>query len=327
MIKKEYTVAENLVLEIYTIGYKSMGESIVVKILVDNIVVYCFVIDCFEDGENKTLEIIGESKVDLICLTHPDFDHCKGLNKILQKANNETLLLYPASIFSKKYKREVKKVVDKIALLNKMNNNNLNKPILKECQENMQILRRVYFTSEKGGKYELEIETYSPLTQILGKREAEEYLEEETAELVHNQMSIMMTITLGNFKMLLTGDIENKTIKLLNREQYISNYDFFEGTIDYLKLPHHGSDGSLEMINLLEKVDTISQVVTTTYKKKELPRDSVINAYKRKTSEIYCTSDLNAEKQIDRYGIIKTTVDIINETIHPELLGNSTKIL
>lgn len=102
--ESHHIVNNELIIKTYTIGYKPLGESIVILVLADKIVKFSAVIDCFENEErNITLDILNENnieKVDLICLTHPDKDHCKGLEKILDKYDNTTKILYSVNLFN-----------------------------------------------------------------------------------------------------------------------------------------------------------------------------------------------------------------------------------
>lgn len=68
---KKYYVQNNLSIEIYVVGYKMLGESIVLFIRLDNTIIFSAVIDSYSyNGINKTLEILqsnGVSRIDYLC--------------------------------------------------------------------------------------------------------------------------------------------------------------------------------------------------------------------------------------------------------------------
>ena len=120
---QEYNMEKNLIrnelkVEVYTVGFEPMGESIVVKIKMDKITMFCFVIDYYEtEDEKPILQLIKDEQIDLICITHPDLDHCLGLEKVLQLATKDTIILYPDKMIEKKYDtsdQNIIKIVEKI---------------------------------------------------------------------------------------------------------------------------------------------------------------------------------------------------------------------
>ena len=49
---------------------------------------FCFVIDYYEtEDEKPILQLIKGEPIDLICITHPDLDHCLGLEKCIDRKN------------------------------------------------------------------------------------------------------------------------------------------------------------------------------------------------------------------------------------------------
>lgn len=327
----EYLIKETLVVEIYTIGYEPEGEGIIIKILVDKQIVFCAVIDCYEkDGTNKSLEILKQvPKIDLICLTHPDTDHCKGLEKILQMSDANTKILFPINVLDKsqKYSKSVDTVLNKIARYLVMNKNNHKKPKLLGCCENVNIEDSISFKDAKTGyKYPLEITTYSPVTEIIEKKSANRYLNLGQGILDNNAYSIMTSIIIGDFKMLFCGDIENDTIEIVNNKIKRGNLGFFTGAIDYLKIPHHCSSSSTEMFELLSEVPVIYNSITTVYRKGNLPDKKVLARYKKISDDIYCTSNLEQEKNKEKCGIVKFTVNILEQTIKTEKMFNAVQI-
>lgn len=328
---KEYLVKETLIVEIYTIGYEPEGEGIIIKILVDKQTIFCAAIDCYEiDDENKSLEILKQvSKIDLICLTHPDTDHCKGLEKVLQMSDEKTKILYPINVLDKnqRYSKSVESVLKEIAYYINMNKNNKKKPKIIACCENMNIEDSIRFKDAKTGySYPLEINTYSPVTEVIERKSANRYLELGQGRLDNNQYSIMASIVIGNFKMLFCGDIEDNTIEIVNSKIKQNNIKFFLGGIHYLKIPHHCSNSSTKMFELLSDIHTISNSITTVYRKRNLPDKEILEKYRKISDDIYCTSDVERKNNKEKYGIVKFTVNILEKTIKTEMMYNATQI-
>lgn len=326
---KEYIVLKELKVEVYTIGYEPEGEGIVVKIKVDGSTKFCLVIDCYEIEENnKTLEIIKNEKINLICISHPDEDHCKGLEKILGLATKDTMILYPSNMLEKNYKNDsANKVKNKLAEFLSMNKNNLNKPKLRKCIEISDILPSINFlNSDK--IYKLRIRTYSPVTSFIDRKIGKEILNKKGKIIENNELSIMMSLELGTLKLLFCGDIENDTIREVNNNVGKEEGDFFSRTIDYVKIPHHGSIGSIEMFELFSEVNRISNSVTTVYRPSKLPNIETLRRYQEKSSKMFCTSRIKQKENKEDYGIVQQTFDVINQTVKTEeYKGNATEII
>ena len=325
----EYIVRKELKVEVYTIGYEPEGEGVVVKIKSDGTTKFCLVIDCYEIGDNnQTLDIIKNEKINLICITHPDEDHCKGLEKVLSLATKDTTILYPSNMLEKEYESlAANRVKKELARFLSMNKNNSNKPRLRKCIEMSEISQPIKFWNF-GDTYELKIKTYSPITSLLDRGIGKEILGKQGKIVENNELSIMMSIELGTLKLLFCGDIENNTICEVNSNVGKGKGDFFNRTIDYVKIPHHSSIGSIEMFKLFSNVSTISNSVTTVYRPSNLPNIETLKMYKEKSGKLFCTSQLNENENKKNYGIIQQTFDVINQTVKTEELeGNATEIV
>lgn len=323
---KKYIVKEKLILKIFTIGYEPMGESIVILVIADGVVKFSAVIDCFEkEDTNLTINILEDynvNKLDLICLTHPDKDHCKGLEKVLNKTNNTTKILYPVNLLNDfNYDEEVKIVVAKLSNFIQQRRDNRNKPVLKSCINSYSVPINLNFENVTNGYiYPLVMNTYSPVSEVIDKANARNFLNNTyNYQNSHNNLSIMLSLALGDFKMLFCSDIENKSIDIVKRDLSMKDKEFFSNTIDFLKIPHHGSVGSKNILNLLKTV-FVSNSVTTIYNvgNISLPHREILNMYKSKSERVYCTSNINKSENIYNYGIVEITVDIFERTVKIE---------
>lgn len=324
-----------------------MGESIVFLIKGDDIVLFSGVIDCYEKGKiNKTLEILDANKVktvDYICLTHPDEDHCVGLDKIIKKSGSETYLVYPNGLFnllieesSRKKKdvkdsRVLKSIKELSGCLAKRKDSKTKSKRIMGCSGKNEIiaLNEISFKSlSTGNRYPLIINTYTPISEIIDRYAAKHLLEKKAGKTSHNDLSIVTAIAIGDFKMLLCGDVEKDTLELWTRQWKPDDKIFFSGVIDYLKIPHHTSMGSEDLLQSLEKVGIFSNSVTTVFRKKSLLDVELLGRYKKKSDKVYCTGKVKQEKgkTKENWGIVKLTVDIFNRTMKSEVFSNACEV-
>ena len=323
--KTTHIVKEELILKIFVIGYSPMGESIVILVMADEVVKFSAVIDCFESSTtNLTLDILKKYNIEelnLICLTHPDKDHCKGLEKVLEKINSKTKILYPTNVFNDFcYDKDVKIAVDKIAELFTLRKDDSNKPILKGCAGNNLIQTMEFQNEINGYRYPLYINTYSPVSEIIDRYSAKNFLKRDYNYYnAHNNLSIMSSVSLGDFKVLLCSDIENDSIDIVQRDLNQDGKDFFSNTIDFFKIPHHCSNSSENILNLLKNI-LIPTSVTTVYRvgSVNLPNKQMLERYKTKLDTIYCTSNMKENENKYGYGIVEVTANIFNRTIKIE---------
>lgn len=313
-----------------------MGESIIFFIIGDGNILFSGVIDCFEKGKmNKTLELLREKNIenlDFICLTHPDIDHCTGLEKILEKVNKGTYIIYPSNLLmdAEEYGEESKKTIEKISeylTMNKNNNKKTNR--VKSCTGRKEIIplnKITYKNVNTGYRYPLIINTYTPITGIIDRYWAKRFLNKKAKHTTHNELSIITAIAIGDFKMLLCGDVENETLELWKDEWNMDDQEFFSNVIDYLKIPHHTSIGSNLLLKSLENIKIFSNSVTTVFRKCDLPDKELLKEYKKRSDKLYCTGHIEEKQNLEDYGIVKLTVDIFNSTIKVERTLNVEEI-
>ncbi|MFQ9298158.1 MAG: hypothetical protein ACLR4X_07020 [Clostridia bacterium] len=336
---KEHLIKEKLIVEIYTIGYEPMGESILFFIKGDNVVLFSGVIDCFEkENVNKTLEILDANQVetvDFICLTHPDEDHCKGLDKIIKKSGSETYIIYPNGLFrvieekGNKNAGVLKSVEELSKCLAKRKDDITKSKKIIGCSGKKEIIsdNKISFKSlSTGNTYPFIINTYTPVSEIIDRYSAKSLLGLKAGETSYNNLSIVTAIAIGDFKMLLCGDVENDTLELWTEEWNSDDEIFFSGVMDYLKIPHHTSRGSDILLQSLNKVRIFSNSVTTVFRNCSLPDEGLLKRYKNKSDKLYCTGKIKKEKIRKDCGIVKMTVDIFNRSIKNEVFGDADEI-
>lgn len=122
---------------------------------------------------------------------------------------------------------------------------------------------------------------------------------------------------------MLAGDVENYTIKRFE--------DFcFDSPIDYIKIPHHGSNTGDYLPVVLKRfgLNAPSVATSTIYAKHNLPKEETLQKYKKwGTNEIYITSDISGANNKEKYGIVYTSFDILEKREYPietKIFGNSS---
>lgn len=304
-----------LSIKIYLIGYENIGESIVFFVCVDNRIVYSGVVDSYEDDYNKTIEILEKNNIEylnFICWTHPDEDHSLGIDTLLRDfANSNTKVIIPENISGDEYSYN-KRIANTFSVIEEnLKSRKSNTFIVKSASDN-KILE--YFTFDRGalGKEEFKILSIAPNSEILRRDEFNKSFKK-------NDYSIALIITLGYFTILLSGDVENKTINKLE-------WFYVPQIIDYIKTPHHTSSSSDK---LLENIEDLSCEIacTTVYKNgsTNLPDSTIVDLYRKKAKNFYCVG--KKEKDDDQsYGIFKIECDILEKKFQVSLEGNAFQV-
>lgn len=279
--------AKELIINIYVIGYKKEGESIYVRINTDdNEYCFDFLIDCYLNKKNRSLELLNgikeENFLNIICLSHYHDDHIKDIDTIIDKySKKDTKLLIPNVDNDEKLTPIAKKVRSKISNLRRYGRTN-NGSIMQITDPRGDILEDSLELKE--GNHTIRLEAISPFSDISIKN-----IENNVINL--NDYSIALLLSIDNLKFLFTGDIMNDTIDLLDGQ----------GDISYIKIPHHGSLDSNKMFKKIN-VKENSVCVSTNYINSKLPNREILNQYKEHTEDVYVTYKDN----IQDYGIVNT---------------------
>jgi len=169
-------------------------------------------IEILTDGgpNSKILDCLGtyipfwDKTIELVVLTHPDKDHFGGLIDVFERYEVTNFLKTKATNSNQSYQ----------ALENIVGSKDIDTIY---ADDSLTIrLGKIYL-------------------DILNPEDSnEEYIEDKDL----NNSSIVSVLKFGNFKALLTGDIEIKGINKLIMEGKIHD-------VDYLKVPHHGSKNNI----------------------------------------------------------------------------------
>lgn len=280
---------ENIfIINIYTVGYKEKGESIYITIesRCKNFF-YDILIDCYKTSQNITKILLGKIKrkkgINCICLSHYHDDHILGLDEILKDYSKiNTLVLVPDVDCEKSLSANAVEIRKKIADLVK-NGKKKNGDVLKVSNPCM-ILDNNIFTGDK--KINFTIIAVSPFSNITMRNANKNPVSVEL-----NDYSISLLVIFGNLKLLFTGDTMDTTLRKMENMN----------DVNFLKIPHHGSNDSEKMLDLVNICkDTVC--VSTNYITSNLPDIKLLNKYTKLTDELYVTQ----KDSKDDFGIVHT---------------------
>lgn len=308
--KTYLTKSKNLFIEIYLIGYNSEGESILFLVKTEEDIIFSGVIDCYEDnGINKTIYLIEKfniKELDFLCWTHPDEDHSKGLNKILDKyTTKNTRIVIPESLlyFYKKLNEKTQlicnDIIDKVA---KKKDEEMYDVIC--AQSGLPLINYQIKNNSRLRPYNFMITSISPFSDLL----LSQY---KNDKLKNNNFCIALQLEMEDINLLFTSDIERRTINRFSDNIQLPN------NIHYIKIPHHGSDKSQLFLNFLQNIENDPIACTTVYANSHIPNFELLNQYKGICNKVFCTNSkikthINGK---NGYGILATKIDVINKTV------------
>ncbi|WP_440946942.1 hypothetical protein ACSAZL_01200 [Methanosarcina sp. T3] len=312
---------DSLNLDVYIIGYRNQGESIILIIKSDENISFACIIDCFEYKRiNKTMDILDSLKanhLDMVCWTHPDMDHSLGIDKILSKyANNNTTVWIPETLGDRDtyaYNRRVKETFDTI------NQNLISRDHssfhAKSASDSKNLTKLWYEYVKERKTYEFEVISVSPCSELIRRnRICQKVLQK-------NDYSIALYVRFGSLELFFGGDIENNNIdELVNVSPF-----FFPKTFNLLKIPHHTSIYSDHMLDLLDTSNKTILACSTVFRKNKnkLPDKKLIERYKKYSHKFLCTGETTGKTEECNYGYIQVTYDLLRENYNYLTNGNA----
>ena len=325
-MKKDIIFNSSLVFEVYVIGYREKGESIVFLLKADHNVVFAGLVDCYQDEvQNEAIRILkdaGRGYFDFICWTHPHDDHTIGLDCVLSEyCNDETYFWMPMGIDISETSEFSKAVISTYKKLFEIISSRKRKKLHVNRVANRMRLECFRCRKTNGiSNYEFAIHSFAPSGEILYHNEVNDI------KIAGNLYSIGLLITIGEFGLLFAGDVENRTFDMIPDDDLC-------GYIDYIKIPHHASSTGLAIVQKLKDLcDVAPSVATTTvYRSNNLPDPNVVEIYKNWDAKLKVYSSGHAEKENDlkRIGIIKTEFDVLLNNPNPisvSLDGNAVEL-
>ena len=339
---EDLTLDKDDELVIYVIGYKRLGESIIISIGNK----FLGVIDSFKVHDAfVTKDIIKEMgiPIDFICWTHSDWDHTYGLAELKEFFYEETHIIVPTGFQAKEFREYLNKSDSKkdyhyseyfhlIDILDGTQNEYYH-------EVNADSLLYLFKLLKAGTqeRYSFVMSAIAPDSKKLREVNCEHiqriYLKDaddwfKTVNLDNNIFSVGLKIQIQseNFsedkkdviKLCFTSDMVDEVIEVMGERKRIDNFQYNT----FLKVPHHGSDKSKKIFDLGEKTLKFEYAACTGFASKGLPLDSMLERY-RKCGVVHRTN----LKDDCQYGIVKYSIPIFDrdKKISVECLGNAGK--
>lgn len=299
---------KSLKVEIYVVGYKYQGESILCLITCDDVCIFSILIDSYRNNNSFIMDDIIRNKciscLDLICWSHPHDDHSKGLKELIDKYNsNETEIFIPnrSSSYLDDCSDESKELFN--TLLKKAQKNEGRIQLISDNKDMLYYhnMNSILYNSEK---YEIEVKSLAPSSNQIIKNMMFDKVN-------RNEESIVFYLRIGGYNFVFTGDADNDEINLIPKKAIPSN-------ISFLKIPHHCSNTSSNLLNIIGINNSVA--CTTAYRigRSDLPELDLLDKYKSRFQIVNnsCANDDKCE-----YGITHIVYDILNGEISNNNFG------
>ncbi len=309
------TKSSKIFFNIDLIGYKNIGESLVLSVTDDfDEILWCGIIDCFcYKGYNKTKNMLKKfgyginRKINFLCISHPDLDHINTISEIFDDfCDKNSIILMP------NFKDSSILQTDEIKKIKKSLNNLLN-----TAYPRGKIPNNIFFNQKIGlpelkwkfivgtKSYDLQIESLTPSDAVMLNSTNVNYNQ------FKNDFSICLKITFNNNIFLFMGDCTDFVLKDLD-EYYIPN------NICYLKIPHHGDKNETMEYYINENIIENISISGCAYRKNTTLKET-LDFYKKHCNSLSVTGNIDHSKNIHLYGHIKHVYDIETGTIVKEL--------
>lgn len=269
----------SLTCKIFILGHATQGESIIFMLCDESEVVYTGVVDSFTSNDRIVVKDLLHgfeiTHITDLFWTHPHDDHSDGIIELIEEFSPESIYLaselhsLPNDISSIS-----SEVLAQINTYRGYDRRIKNVPKVRGIGTNSTIHSE---TLQVGSKYvPFEMFAIAPSTGRVRKR----VIDKQFNSL--NDFSLVLSVNIGDFSVLLSGDIQNRMIDAANEDLC---HDLF--TPNLLKIPHHGSNDSVNILSFFDEEDTIDFGITTAKKSSGLPRDAAMKVYGSRCDHTY----------------------------------------
>ena len=297
---------EKISLEFIVLGYPACGESIIFILKSDDTVEYVGVVDSYRTCKKHNLEhiisTVARNGLNFLCWTHAHIDHMKGMENIL--ANH---LQNDASIVLPRYPDNYKDLCPNqrtralYTSLYSIIDSKLGAGYdVNRISNPTDILHFNLCSNTSENIYPCSICAIAPHDHLLLRKEL------RNSKNIANEYSVALRINICNEYFILAGDVEDPTW------DHIHNKHFKICNVRYLKIPHHASDSSSDLPDLMARMNNQKCIaVSTSNRRHGLPCRQVLKSYQKFCKEVYTTSSLSKDvKNKSGYGIVKTVFTI-----------------
>lgn len=309
---------DSLHLDVYTIGYKEEGESLLLLLCDGKNILHSTMTDCYCIGDynhaNTILDDLEIKNIDAFVWTHPDSDHSTGIEPFLGKydASADARIFIPAGLGSEIIDTdEAKNALTYIT--NKYNRNrryNIDYVSL-NSGEFRQLMRFRIKEKTTSRQVDYMFTFILPNADIVARRSNND------CKVLMNDYSIFYIVTFNDQNYLFCGDLSKQNVQFINE-------DWLEDVV-FVKIPHHGSKTINNFRGKLVSREAKDVICTcTTFKSKQLPDESVLNAYKDISKAVFCTGK-NEEKPQNNFGCVLNVFNANMKDGVSQCMGNAYK--
>ncbi len=312
---------KDLKLHVYTVGYPSEGESILLLLEDKGKTLFTILTDSYavgtDDGAynhiHRILESWGSPAINYFIWTHPHKDHSVGIENVLNTFDpkHEAQIAIPVTLDNTDTYALCEEAENAFNFILNKYDSSRKYSIRFWSREDMEFRRPIIKLTniKSGNSIHGVINVLAPYDSLALRRSA------KTGGNDFNDISIVYRFEINGLQLLLCGDMAKTSIQWIDDDNY--------KLIHFIKIPHHGSD---EPKKLLDKL-IVNQIEnplanTTVFKSKNLPLPEITNGYKRLGYDVYSTGDGE-----EIFGCIETVFDVStlgNE--EPVLTGNSLRL-
>lgn len=294
---------KNLKCLVLVAGGATEGESIVFSVYGDDQPVYVCVIDSCVYGETNIPEMLlkqyGLSRLSDVFWTHPHEDHTEGMLDLIEKYKPDRVFI-PSDLHSlpECCSQLCRDTLDGINKFKGCDRRYKNQPKVIGIGTNHQVLKERL--SVNNSIVPFSIQTIAP---ALARTRNNAIIDNYNCL---NDFSIALYIVVGDFVILFAGDIQDKTVHYVKDE-------LVEGIVspNLLKIPHHGSNDSKDIIELFYESCPIDLAICTAKSSSGLPRKDALDFYASSSKRMY-----RIEENIQGIAVWGAEIDIVNAQIN-----------
>lgn len=262
---------QQLICKIFILGHPSQGESIVFVLYGDNQIIYSCVVDSFVQNDRVVpkdlLFSLGIDKITDVFWTHPHDDHSDGLVELIEVFTPQRIYI-PVELqqLPENNQSLSASVLEHINQYKGYDRRYRHQPRVQGLSANMYLYNELLSV----GQYTIPFQFFAaaPCSGKVRKNA----IDGNYSTL--NDYSVVLELIVGDFSVFLTGDVQNRMVSFMSEELAMPI-----PTPNILKIPHHGSIDSTDIINLFSDDWLTDIAVTTAKRNSDLPRDEALQYY------------------------------------------------
>ncbi len=303
-------------MSIFVIGYKNIGESVVVLFRDVNNgterIIMSMVIDSYEkEGLNLIRKVLSKhhvDKLDFVCWTHPHCDHSPGIDSLINDMFHENMVIFsPKFYYGNLMPNLLKSESSKTP---QIFNNIWN--LVKNHPNKQEIWRTISANGDITNPYPLQLLTEDGVSYKdvclyfltpIGAR-TDEFATKGKQFGKPNELSVSFIMSVDGYDFFFGGDTENEHAAGINKE-------IVQG-MRWIKVPHHCSFGAKCIADCIGP--QFDYAASTVFKSSNLPKEEVQNMYAEKGSLHMTQLEENENYHLSHeYGIIQYDYHFSND--------------